>query len=74
MLIEQAVRCSEIILAFAYAQQSLEFVRGLQPEKTWGYIRCALSVLLLFGIYPVAVEAGLLIIACILLYRFQGPY
>lgn len=74
MLIEQAVRCSEIILAFAYAQQSLEFIRGLQPEKAWGYIRFGLSVLLMFGICPVAVEAGLLIIACVLLYRFQGPY
>ncbi len=74
MLIEQAVRCSEIILAFAYAQQSLEFIRGLQPEKALGCIRFVFSVLLLLGVYPVAVEAGLLIIACILLYRFQGPY
>jgi Vitamin K-dependent gamma-carboxylase len=26
------------------------------------------------GFQPVLVEAGLLIVACILLYRFQGPY
>ena len=74
MLLEQAVRYSEIILAFAYAQQSLEYIRGLQPEKTWGALRLFLSFLLLIGFQPVLVEAGLLIIACVLLYRFQGPY
>lgn len=74
MLLEQAVRYSEIILALAYAQQSLEFIRGLQPEKTWGVIRLLLSLLLLIGFQPVLVEAGLLIVACVLLYRFQGPY
>ncbi len=74
MLLEQAVRYSEIILAFAYAQQSLEYIRGLQPEKTLGVIRLLLSFLLLIGFQPVLVEAGLLIVACVLLYRFQGPY
>ena len=74
MLLDQAVRYSEIILAFAYAQQSLEYIRGLQPEKTWGVIRLLLSLLLLMGFQPVLVEAGLLIVACVLLYRFQGPY
>lgn len=74
MLLEQAVRYSEIILAFAYAQQSLEYIRGLQPEKTLGVIRLVLSLLLIMGFQPVLIEAGLLIIACVLLYRFQGPY
>ena len=74
MLLEQAVRYSEIILALAYAQQSIEFIRGLQPEKTWGVIRLLLSLLLLMGFQPVLVEAGLLVVACVLLYRFQGPY
>ncbi len=74
MSIEQAVHCAEIIMAFAYLQQSLEFVRGLQPEKTLGIIRAVLSVVLLIGFQPVFVEAGLFIIALILLHRFQGPY
>lgn len=74
MLLEQAVRYSEIILALAYAQQSIEFIRGLQPEKTWGVIRLLLSLLLLMGFQPILVEAGLLIVACVLLVRFQGPY
>ncbi len=74
MSIEQAVRCAEIIMAVAYLQQSLEFVRGLQPEKTLGIIRAVLSVVLFIGFQPVLVEAGLLIIAVLLLRRFQGPY
>lgn len=74
MLLEQAVRYSEIILAFAFIQQSVEYIRGLQPEKTLGVIRLLLSLLLLMGFQPVLVEAALLIIACFLLYRFQGPY
>jgi hypothetical protein len=71
MLLEQAVRYSEIILAFAYAQQSLEYIRGLQPEKTWGVIRLLLSLLLLMGFQPVLVEAGLLVVGCVLLFSFS---
>ena len=74
MLIAEAIRYSEILLAIAYAQQSVEFIRGLKPEKILGYIRLALSVLLLFNVQPMFIEAALLIIGCILLHRFQGPY
>jgi hypothetical protein len=72
--IDQAVRYSEILLAFAYILQSLEFMRGHAPERYLGFARLLLSVLLLFNIAPVAVESCLLIIAVWLLYRFQGPY
>src|SRR3954466_8155001 len=74
MELETAVRFSEMILAFALAQQSLEYCRGLQPEKTLGFISLLLSVLLLFGVQPALVEAGLFVVAIILLRRFQGPY
>ena len=74
MLAEQAIRASEIILAVAYVQQSAEFIRGLSPEKLWGYIRLILSLLLLCNVQPLFVELGLFVIACILLQRFQGPY
>lgn len=74
MLLENAVRMSEIILAFACAQQSFEYMRGLQPEKSLGFISLILSLLLLAGFQPVFVEAGLLLITCLYLYRFQGPY
>lgn len=74
MLLEQAVRIAEIILAFALIIQSLEHIRGLQPEKSLGVIALILSLLLLVGFETVFVEAGLLSISVFLLYRFQGPY
>lgn len=74
MLLEQAVRISEMILAFALIVQSVEYIRGLQPEKYLGAISLVLSLLLLVGFYPAIVEAGLLVVAVILLRRFQGPY
>lgn len=74
MILEDAVRFAEIILALAFAQQSIEFIRGLQYEKILGVVRLILSMCLLIGIAPVFVEAGLLLIAFAYLYRFQGPY
>ncbi|RYY75759.1 MAG: HTTM domain-containing protein [Gammaproteobacteria bacterium] len=74
MLLDQAVRCSEIILAFALVQQGLEYCRGMQPEKTLGFVSVCLSVLLLLGFYPAIIECALLVLTGILLYRFQGPY
>lgn len=71
---ESAVRASEIIMAFAYVQQSLEYVRGHAPEKYVGWVRLALSIFLLFGIETILVETGLLLIAGYFLYRFRGPY
>jgi len=74
MNLESAVRISEMILAFAVAQQSLEHIRSLHPEKNVGVIRLLLALFLMAGFFPVFVEAGLLVIACWYLYRFQGPY
>jgi hypothetical protein len=74
MLQEQAVRLSEILLALNIAQQSLEHGRGLQPEKNLAVASFLLSLLLLAGFHPVFMEAGLLVIAAMLLRRFQGPY
>lgn len=74
MNLETAVRLSEMILAFAYFLQSIEWLSGLQPEKTLGFIRAILSIILFLGYQPLWVEASLIIIAVILLRRFEGPY
>ncbi len=74
MLLEQAVRISEMILAFALIQHSLEYMRGLRPENFLGVITLILAFLLLFGFETVLVEAGLLSVFVFLLHRFQGPY
>jgi hypothetical protein len=74
MTIELAVRISEIILALALMQQSLEFIRGQNPEKLLAWIRLILAIFLMAGIFPVWMESGLLLIAILLIRRFQGPY
>lgn len=74
MTLELAVRLAEIILGFAIFQQSLEFMRGQQPEKTLGIIRAVLAILLMLGLQPLLVESVLLLTAILLIRRFQGPY
>ena len=74
MTLELAVRLAEIILGFAIFQQSLEFIRGLQPVKMLGFIRALLAVLLMLGLQPLLVESALLVTEVILIWRFQGPY
>jgi hypothetical protein len=74
MTLEFAVRLAEIILGFAILQQSLEFVRGFQPEKTLGLIRALLAILLILGAQPLLVETALIITSVILITRFHGPY
>lgn len=74
MTLETAVRMAEMMMAFAYFLQSIEWLSGLAPEKTLGFIRAILSIILFLGYQPLWVEAGLIIIALILLHRFDGPY
>lgn len=74
MSFNTAVRYAEMIMAFAFLLQSLEFICGLQPEKSLGVVRAVLSLALLFGFEPMWTEAALLVINIILLHRFQGPY
>lgn len=74
MTLELAVRLAEIILGFAIFQQSLEFMRGQNPEKTLSIVRAVLAVLLMLGLQPLLVESALLVTAVILIWRFQGPY
>jgi hypothetical protein len=74
LTLELAVRITEIILGVALLQQSLEFLRGLQPEKILGAVRVLLAILLIAGLQTFWVETALLAIGILLLRRFQGPY
>ena len=74
MTLELAVRLAEIILGFAIFQQSVEFMRGQLREKTLGFIRAVLAILLMLGSQPLLVESALLVTAIMLIQRFQGPY
>lgn len=74
MTLELAVRLAEVVLGFAIFQQSLEFMRGQQPEKTLGFVRAGLAIVLMLGFQPLLVESALLVTAVMLIRRFQGPY
>ena len=74
MTLELAVRLAEILLGVAIFQQSLEFMRGLQPEKTLGLMRAFLAIVLMLGFQPFLVETVLVVTSVILIKRFHGPY
>lgn len=74
MTLDFAIRCSEIILAWALIIQSVEFIRYQQDMRGLHLARLVLSILLLFGIEPLIVETFLLLISLRLVLRFQGPY
>lgn len=74
MSLDDAIRFTEIVLAIAFIQQSLEHLSGAKELRVLFLPRLALSVLLLIGIQTLWVCIGLLLIALLILKRFQGPY
>lgn len=74
MSFDLALRVTEIMLALAFIQQSLEHLS--LSKQNWDVFgaRIALCVLLVLGVYVPWVCLGLLINALFLLHRFQGPY
>jgi hypothetical protein len=74
MSFDLAIRLTEILMALAFIQQSLEHLRGLKDERILFLPRIFLSALLLAGLWPGWVCVALLINALFILNRFQGPY
>lgn len=74
MSLDLAIRLTEILLALAFIQQSIEHLRGQDNEKQIFLSRIILSVCLLFGFYTQWVCLGLVILGLFILKRFQGPY
>ena len=74
MSFEAAQRLTEIALALAFLQQSLEHLCGPKDTRLLFVLRIVLSLLLLFGVQSLWVTAGLVILAVAILHRFQGPY
>lgn len=74
MSLELAIRLTEILLAIAFVQQSFEHLFGLREERVLYAIRLLLATLLLAGVEPQWVCAGLFINMLFILHRFQGPY
>ena len=74
MTLEMAIRLTEILLGFAFAQQSIEHIKSFANEKYLFIVRLLLAVLLIIGFQSIWVASLLLVLGLILLQRFQGPY
>lgn len=74
MNLELAIRTTEILLAIAFIQQSIEHLSASKDERILSVLRIALSVLLLAGIARQWICAALLANGILILRRFQGPY
>ena len=74
MSLDDAIRLTEILLAVALIQQSLEHLFGRPDERPHYAIRLVLSLLLIAGVYPTWICAALFVNALVILRRFQGPY
>lgn len=74
MMLEEAIRWTEILLAIAFIQGSLEHLVGQKDEKLYFVPRLLLSLSLLSGFESGLVCIALLINTLFILHRFQGPY
>lgn len=74
MSLDLAIRLTEIVLAFAFLQQSLEHLHALQNERRLFILRIGLSLLLMSGFAAAWACLALVINALFILKRFQGPY
>ena len=74
MNLETATRLTEILLALALIQQSLEHLRGLGDERALFLTRIGLCGLVLLGVASPWPLVGLAGLSLLILQRFQGPY
>ena len=74
MSFDEAVRLTEILLGFAFLQQSAEHLCGTAKERRLFLPRILLSILLILGIQTPWVLAGLVILGIRILKNFAGPY
>lgn len=74
MSLDLAIRATEILLAFAFIQQSLEYLQALKADRILFSIRLGLSVLLMIGFQSHWVSLALVGLSLVILRRFEGPY
>jgi hypothetical protein len=74
MSLETAARLTEVLLALALIQQSLEHLRGFRDEQGLFVARMGLCVLVIFGVASPWPLVGLALLSLMILQRFQGPY
>lgn len=74
MDLQAAARLTEILLALALIQQSLEHLTRFRNEQALFGARIALCLLVLAGIAAPWPLVGLAGLSVLILYRFEGPY
>jgi hypothetical protein len=74
MMLDDAIRATEILMALAFIQQSAEHLKSARTGRWLFGLRIGLCGLLIWGTFGLWALAGLAVISLILLQRFQGPY
>jgi hypothetical protein len=74
MSLPNTIRLTEILLALALVQQSLEHLVRFQNERLLFGARIALCLLVVAGIASPWPLVGLAGLSLLILHRFQGPY
>lgn len=74
MNFETAIRLTEILLGFAFIQQSLEHLTSFTKERLLFLPRLLLAICLILGFQTAWATLLLLLVGLAILYRFQGPY
>ncbi len=74
MNFETAARVTEVLLALALIQQSLEHLRAGRSERLLFGLRIALCLAVIAGVATPWPLVGLAALSLAILWRFQGPY
>lgn len=74
MTFESALRLTEVLLALALIQQSLEHLAGPRRDRLLFLARIALCGLVVTGVASPWPLAGLALLSLAILHRYQGPY
>ena len=74
MSLDDAIRLTEILMGFAFAQQSIEHFKAQSSERHIFIVRLLFAVLLIIGFQTPWVATLLLLLGLEILHRFQGPY
>lgn len=74
MTLETAMRATEMLLAWAFIQQSAEHLYRPTDGRFLFGLRIACALALLFGVLTVWSLCALALISLVMLHRFEGPY
>lgn len=74
MTLELALRATEILLALAFLQQSIEHIFGSGEARFLFLLRAGLSAAMLLGVHSQWVLLALSLHSLFILHRYNGPY